>query len=85
MLKLVEDEVFKTVHVIDYQAVCFREKKVTNPASTIRTVCFIAKIYFCIVFVYSKTYALTPEPQDFLQTKTKRKNKLSYTCLIYSQ
>ncbi|XP_045527355.1 voltage-dependent calcium channel subunit alpha-2/delta-3 isoform X3 [Pieris brassicae] len=37
MLKLVEDEVFRTVHVIDYQAVCFREKKVTNPASTIRT------------------------------------------------
>ncbi|XP_045494303.1 voltage-dependent calcium channel subunit alpha-2/delta-3 isoform X3 [Colias croceus] len=37
MLKLVEDEVFRTVHVIDYQAVCFREKKITNPASTIRT------------------------------------------------
>ncbi|XP_069358648.1 voltage-dependent calcium channel subunit alpha-2/delta-3 isoform X5 [Maniola hyperantus] len=37
MMKLVEEEVFKTVHIIDYQAVCFREKKISNPASVILT------------------------------------------------
>lgn len=38
MTKLVEDEVFKPIHIIDYQAVCFREKKVTNPANSLLTV-----------------------------------------------
>ncbi|CAH2102256.1 unnamed protein product [Euphydryas editha] len=37
MMKLVEDDVFKPIHIIDYQAVCFREKKVTNPASSLLT------------------------------------------------
>ncbi|XP_037866881.2 voltage-dependent calcium channel subunit alpha-2/delta-3 isoform X1 [Bombyx mori] len=37
MTKLVEDEVYKAVHIVDYQAVCFREKKTTNPASKLMT------------------------------------------------
>lgn len=43
-MKLVEEEVFKTVHIIDYQAVCFREKKMSNPASVILTVKFMLSI-----------------------------------------
>ncbi|XP_030025164.1 voltage-dependent calcium channel subunit alpha-2/delta-3 isoform X4 [Manduca sexta] len=37
MLRLVEEKIFKAVHVVDYQAVCFREKKTTNPASRLLT------------------------------------------------
>ncbi|XP_061385682.1 voltage-dependent calcium channel subunit alpha-2/delta-3 isoform X1 [Danaus plexippus] len=37
MMKLVEEDVFKAVHIIDYQAVCFREKKTTNPATMLLT------------------------------------------------
>ncbi|XP_061709139.1 voltage-dependent calcium channel subunit alpha-2/delta-3 isoform X2 [Cydia pomonella] len=37
MTRLVEDEVYKTIHIVDYQAVCFREKKTTNPAATLLT------------------------------------------------
>lgn len=45
MTKLVEDEVFKPIHIIDYQAVCFREKKVTNPANSLLTV----RLYFVVI------------------------------------
>ncbi|XP_073958458.1 voltage-dependent calcium channel subunit straightjacket isoform X5 [Choristoneura fumiferana] len=37
MSMLVEEEVYKTIHIMDYQAVCFREKKTTNPASILLT------------------------------------------------
>ncbi|KAJ0182369.1 hypothetical protein K1T71_001738 [Dendrolimus kikuchii] len=37
MSRLVEDGVYKAVHIVDYQAVCFREKKTTNPASSLMT------------------------------------------------
>lgn len=37
MTRLIEDEVFKPIHLVDYQAVCFREKKTTNPSSTLLT------------------------------------------------
>lgn len=40
MSRLVEDGVYKAVHIVDYQAVCFREKKTTNPASSLLTVRF---------------------------------------------
>ncbi|GBP42126.1 hypothetical protein EVAR_21130_1 [Eumeta japonica] len=37
MLRLIEAEIFKAVHIVDYQAVCFRDKKTTNPASILIT------------------------------------------------
>lgn len=38
MSKLIEEEVYKAVHVVDYQAVCFRERKTTNFAAILKTV-----------------------------------------------
>jgi hypothetical protein len=38
MSRLIEEEVYKPVHLVDYQAVCFREKKTTNPATMLLTV-----------------------------------------------
>lgn len=40
MSKLIEEEVYKPVHIIDYQAVCFRERKTTNFAAILKTVCY---------------------------------------------
>ncbi|XP_063823520.1 voltage-dependent calcium channel subunit alpha-2/delta-3 isoform X3 [Ostrinia nubilalis] len=37
MSKLIEEEVYKAVHIVDYQAVCFRERKTTNFASVLTT------------------------------------------------
>lgn len=40
MMKLVAEDVYKPIHIVDYQAVCFREKKTTNPASMLLGVKF---------------------------------------------
>ncbi|XP_059050902.1 voltage-dependent calcium channel subunit alpha-2/delta-3 isoform X1 [Achroia grisella] len=37
MATLIEDDVYKPVHLVDYQAVCFREKKTSNPANVLLT------------------------------------------------
>ncbi|XP_072941852.1 voltage-dependent calcium channel subunit alpha-2/delta-3 isoform X14 [Epargyreus clarus] len=37
MTRLIEEDVYKPIHVVDYQAVCFREKKTTNPATMLIT------------------------------------------------
>lgn len=47
MARLVEDEVYKAVHIVDYQAVCFREKKTTNPATMLFTVIHLLNILLC--------------------------------------
>lgn len=48
MMKLVADEVYKPIHTVDYQAVCFREKKTTNPASMLLgvTTNYLYTIYY---------------------------------------
>lgn len=66
MSMLVEEEVYKTIHVMDYQAVCFREKKTTNPASILLTVrisswifqiklCIGSKIWVTVIFSHQWT------------------------------
>ncbi|XP_053612990.1 voltage-dependent calcium channel subunit alpha-2/delta-3 isoform X3 [Plodia interpunctella] len=37
MGRLIEEDIYKAVHLVDYQAVCFREKKVANPATSLLT------------------------------------------------
>ncbi|CAH0766301.1 unnamed protein product [Diatraea saccharalis] len=37
MARLIEEEIYKPVHLVDYQAVCFREKKTTSPATILLT------------------------------------------------
>lgn len=56
MSKLIDEEVYKAVHVVDYQAVCFRERKTTNFASVLTTVRFL--LYFIRFFVLTTLKAV---------------------------
>lgn len=50
MAKLVDENIFKAVHIVDYQAVCFKEKKTTNPATMLMTVNYFISFYCYNIF-----------------------------------
>lgn len=51
MSKLVDEKVYRSVHITDYQAVCFVETGTSNPAPSLLTVNISLSIYS--IFLYS--------------------------------